>query len=197
MGFENPPRPSPGSQEERRTRLEGIYEEVWCVCRRRDGNRRREGESNKESTSVSLIVRTGKQQTGPASQRRTRSEDEKHSFCDDDGETLFQRRGTSNETNKRRGGDLDRDEVGRGDIFPPSPLTLPLHRAWHLNPPTPTVLSQGQSPTSPVTCAFWPVPSTRHSPKNPWTRRVDNPNSSSPSLVPARLRPILKRQAKR
>lgn len=129
-------------------------------------------QSNEEATSVSLIVRTGKQQTGPASQRRTRSEDEKHSFCDDDEETLFQRRGTSKRNKQTEGGDFDREEVGRDDIFAPSPL----HRAWQPNPPTnaaPTVLIQGQPPTSSDMCLL-PVPRTRHSPKNPWTRRVDD-----------------------
>lgn len=101
--------------------MEGIYEEVWCVCRRRDGNRRREGESNKESTSVSLIVRTGKQQTGPASQRRTRSEDEKHSFCDDDGETLFQRRGTSKRNKQTEGGGPRQGRSWTRRYIPPFP----------------------------------------------------------------------------
>lgn len=77
---------------------------------------------------MSLIVRTGKQQTGPASQRRTRSEDEKHSFCDDDGETLFQRRGTSKRNKQTEGGGTSTgtklDEAIYSPLPPsPSPFT--------------------------------------------------------------------------
>lgn len=108
--------------------------------------------------------------------------------------------GRANETNKRRG-TLRQGRSWTRRYIPPRP---PFTR--HGNPPThrqtqrPTVLSQGQPPTSAVTCVFCLFPG-QDIPKEPldetsrrWTPTV---RPSSPSPVPARLRPILKRRAKK